>query len=227
MAMIFKGILDGWRGLTPTFLPAQAMLLCPARPTTVVVFDADMDCLLEQRAGLLRELVAQGFRVVACAPERHIRAVTALARMGVEYQPIPATATGLHPLDDLGTSAALFAILRREHATATVCFGNKLALFVSLAARMARIPHIFAMIENVGAGAKRGLFAPLWRFGHRLALACNRHVFFANAGDQATYRSNGMLSPSTETSAINATPPRGGLLQEVLKDMQFRPSTWA
>lgn len=134
------------------------------------------------RLGLVRRLLADGYRVVAVSPtDVHVPALLAL---GVEHVPIAIDSKGLSPMRDLRLLRDYYRILRDLRPTAYLGWTIKPNVYGSLAAHALRIP-VINNISGLGtAFIKTGPLTHLVRWLYRAALARSATVFFQNAHDR-------------------------------------------
>ena len=184
---------------------------------TVLVIAALPESLINFRYHLLQAMVARGHTVIACAAARDaLSAVESaevrekLARIGVAYQPIPLERTGVNPLRDLRTFAAIFALCRRLKPDVLFCYTAKPVIYGSLAGSLAGVPAIHSMITGLGFGVTTassltGFATSMVRTLYRSALAKNRTAIFHNPDDRDGMISAGLLSPRTTPVIVNGS----------------------
>lgn len=156
------------------------------------------------RGPLLRAMLAAGHRVTALAPDDDPRARHELARMGVDFQPIPLRRAGLNPLADLGTLAALRRALRLLSPDLVLSSSAKAVIWGSLAARQAGVPRIYALITGLGRAfflererpglGRRALNLAARALFRRSLPACHG-LLFQNQDDRDLFLRLGLLRP--------------------------------
>lgn len=151
-----------------------------AKRTIVLSINATWN-IVNFRLGLIRRLLAEGYRVVALAPpDEH---VATLIAMGVEHVPIAIDSKGLSPLGDLRLLAAYRRALTRLRPAAYLGWTIKPNVWGSLAAHSLGI----AVVNNIsGLGTafiRQGPLTHLVRLLYRAALARSATVFFQNRHD--------------------------------------------
>lgn len=149
--------------------------------------------LVNFRAGLIRSLRNDGYRVMALAPpdpvcEHKLRA------LGCEFLPIPVDSAGFNPLHDLRTLIAMVLILRRHRPAALLSWTIKPNIYGALAARLSGA----VAIPNVsGLGTMfitRSVMTRLVMGLYRLAFAGVQTVFFQNPDDRDSFVSAGLVT---------------------------------
>ena len=88
--------------------------------------------LLNFRSGLIRALVAEGYEVVAVAPDDAYSA--RLSELGCRFVPLPMDNQGTHPLRDLLLTFRFWQLLRREQPDVLLAYTVKPNVYGSLAA---------------------------------------------------------------------------------------------
>jgi glycosyltransferase involved in cell wall biosynthesis len=149
--------------------------------------------ILNFRASLIEAMVAEGFDVVAVAPDDAYSA--RLSELGCRFVALPMDNQGTHPLRDLLLFLRFLLLLRREQPNVLFAFTVKPNIYGSLAAGILGIP----VVNNIaGLGAvfiKGGWLMYLVRGLYRLALRRSAKVFFQNGDDRALFVDSGLVKP--------------------------------
>lgn len=149
--------------------------------------------LVNFRSGLIRALVADGYEVVAVAPDDAYSA--RLSELGCRFVALPMDNQGTHPLRDLLLIIRFYLLLRRERPDVLLAYTVKPNIYGSLAAGVLGIP----VVNNIaGLGAvfiKGGWLERLVRGLYRLALRRCAKVFFQNGDDRALFIDAGLVKP--------------------------------
>jgi glycosyltransferase involved in cell wall biosynthesis len=149
--------------------------------------------LLNFRSGLIRALVANGYEVLAVAPDDAYSA--RLSELGCRFVSLPMDNQGTHPLRDLLLFHRFWLLLRREQPDVLLAYTVKPNIYGSLAAGLLSTP----VVNNIaGLGAvfiKGGLLVRLVRGLYRLALRRSAKVFFQNGDDRALFVDAGLVQP--------------------------------
>ena len=139
--------------------------------------------LVNFRAGLIRALVAEGFRVIAVAPPDAEMAAR-LETLGCTFEPAPVDAMGLNPARDFATFLALRRLIRRHRPAAWLSWTIKPNVYGSLAAGLEGVPAL-PNISGLGtAFIRRNLLTALVKALYRFCLRRAPSVFFQNAEDR-------------------------------------------
>jgi len=145
------------------------------------------------RAGLIRAMVAEGYEVVAVAPDDKYAA--SLGSLGCRFVPMPMDNQGTHPGRDALLLLRLFQLLRAERPDVYLGYTVKPNVYGSLAAHFLGIP----VINNIaGLGAvfgKTGLLVNVVRALYRAALGRSVKVFFQNNDDRKLFIALGLVRP--------------------------------
>ncbi len=135
------------------------------------------------RSGLIRALMAAGFKVATAAPA-DVKADAELLAMGCTVHHVGMNAKGLSPLDDLSTLWAYRSIMRAVRPCAFLGYTVKPNVYGGMAARMTNIPHI-ANISGLGtAFISRNFVTHIVSILYRIGLAKSSTVFFQNTDDR-------------------------------------------
>lgn len=153
------------------------------------------------RGPLIRELVARGVQVFALAPDYVPQTRDAVAALGAQPVAYRLERAGLRPLRDVIDTLRLLALLRRLRPDATLAYFVKPVIYGGLAARMARVPQRYALIEGAGyvfadhgaqSWSRRILRAAVSGM-YRLALQGARRVFVLNQEDGRLFLDHGLV----------------------------------
>lgn len=149
--------------------------------------------LVNFRAGLIRALLADGYRVMAVAPADPAMEAK-LAELGCSFAAVPIDAAGLSPWHDLRSFLALRRLIRRHRPAAWLSWTIKPNIYGSLAAVGQGVPA-FPNVSGLGtAFIRRNLLTTLvkrlYRAGFRRASA----VFFQNPDDRDLFTGMGLVS---------------------------------
>lgn len=149
--------------------------------------------LVNFRAGLIRALLAQGYEVVAVAPND--KYAEKLAELGCRFVPLHMENSGTNPLNDallIWRFAKLFA---RERPDVYLGYTVKPNIYGSIAAKLFRIP----VINNVaGLGSvfiADGMLVKIVRCLYRVALWRSDKVFFQNPDDKKLFIDSKLVDP--------------------------------
>jgi glycosyltransferase involved in cell wall biosynthesis len=145
------------------------------------------------RRGLIRGLQANGFEIVALAPDdAHSDALRAL---GCRLVPLPMEGRGKSPLADAWLIARYWWILRRERPAAFLGYTIKPNIYGALAAHSLGIPVISNVAGLGTAFLDGGWLNRLVKLLYRVALRKARTVFFQNGEDLQLFRSLRIVKP--------------------------------
>jgi glycosyltransferase involved in cell wall biosynthesis len=162
------------------------------KPKLIIALNCSWN-LLNFRSGLIRALVAEGYEVVAVAPDDAYSA--RLSELGCRFHALPMDNQGTHLLRDLWLFIRFWLLLRRERPDVLLAYTVKPNIYGSLAAGLLGIP----VANNIaGLGAvfiKGGWLVRLVRGLYRLALRRSAKVFFQNRDDRALFIDAGLVKP--------------------------------
>lgn len=171
--------------------------------------------ILKFRGALIKALQDKGFETHIAAPEFEIfpEEYEDLTDLGYVVHPIPMQRTGTNPLNDAKTLSALYLLMKKIKPSHVMGYTIKPVIYGSLAAKLARVPHRFALITGLGyafQGAEEQDYkkSNLQKIMHKLysvALASTHKVFFQNPDDEALFRTMKILQPKASTTVVNGS----------------------
>jgi glycosyltransferase involved in cell wall biosynthesis len=175
---------------------------------TVLILGSHGPALLNFRGPLIRDLIARGCRVLACAPDISPDIRAGLAALGAEARDVPLGRTGTNPLADLATYRALRRLFLETRPEVVLAYTAKPVIYGMMAARAAGVPRRVALITGLGyaftdgGGIKRRGLRTLLSALYRRALARADVVVFQNPDDAAEFRAMGLVAPATEVITV-------------------------
>jgi len=176
----------------------------------ILVMGGFAESLVNFRGALLREMVACGHEVYACAPEASAEVEAVLADMGVIYSSVPLDRTGLNPIRDLLSINRLVASFRSIKPDVFLGYTIKPVIYGSIAAKLAGVSAIYSMITGLGYSfsdhsLKSKVVGKIAGFLYRRAIKFNKQVFFQNPDDLALFQKKGILRDNRQTVLINGS----------------------
>jgi len=160
--------------------------------------------LVNFRGPLIADMIARGHQVIALAPDYDDNTREAVKALGAEPVDYSLSRTGMNPLRDLTDTLRLALLLRRLRPDVAFGYAIKPVIYGTLAARIARVPRRFAMIEGLGYAftlpdgreplkrrALRGMVSILYA----TALGSPSRVFFLNGDDIDEFTRSHLVSP--------------------------------
>ncbi|MGP5222228.1 glycosyltransferase family 4 protein [Psychrobacter celer] len=171
--------------------------------------------ILKFRGALIKALQDKGFEIHVAAPEFEVypEERDSLIALGYTVHDIPMQRTGTNPLNDAKTLSALYLLMKKIKPSHIMGYTIKPVIYGSLAAKLARVPHRFALITGLGyafQGADEQDYkkSNLQKIMHKLysvALASTHKVFFQNPDDEALFRTMKILQPKAATTVVNGS----------------------
>lgn len=149
---------------------------------------------------LIRQMRQGGHEALCCVPPGDPEADAALETLGARVLHYELDRKGLNPLHDARSFARLRRIFDAEKPDLLFASTIKPVIYGGLAARRARVPHVYATITGLGyAFEADSLFKKcvnrLSVFLYRQALKNAEGVFFQNQDDIRIFRESGILGP--------------------------------
>ncbi|WP_186474877.1 glycosyltransferase family 4 protein [Psychrobacter sp. KCTC 72983] len=171
--------------------------------------------ILKFRGALVKALQDKGFEIHITAPEFDVYSEERnnLIELGYIVHDIPMQRTGTNPLNDAKTVSALYLLMKEIKPSHVMGYTIKPVIYGSLAAKLARVPHRFALITGLGyafQGADEQDYkkSNLQKIMHKLysiALASTHKMFFQNPDDEALFKSMSILTPNASTTVVNGS----------------------
>ena len=170
---------------------------------------------------LMRRMRAAGHEVLCAVPAGDDAAEAAIRAIGEEDPAFrkgpavrlchyPLDRKGLNPLRDMATMHALYRLFRQEKPDLLFASTIKPVIYGCMAARLARVPHIYATITGLGYAFEADNFFK--KCVNRLsiglyhcALAGAEGVFFQNRDDAELFRKVGILRRSARVLMARGT----------------------
>ena len=171
--------------------------------------------ILKFRGALIAAIQQAGFDIHIAAPEfnDYPEERDNLIALGYIVHDIPMQRTGTNPATDAKTLLALYRLMRKIKPDYMMAYTIKPVIYGSLAAKIARVPHRFALITGLGyafqgadeQGYKKSNLQKIMHKLYSVALASTHKVFFQNPDDEALFKSMGILKPRASTKVVNGS----------------------
>lgn len=171
--------------------------------------------LLNFRGALIAAIQNSGFDIHIAAPEFNVypEERKQLEALGYTVHDIPMQRTGTNPTADAKTLFALYRLMKDIKPDYMMGYTIKPVIYGSLAAKLANVPHRFALITGLGY-AFQGAEDPhykksnLQKIMHGLysaALKSTQKVFFQNPDDEALFRTMGIIKSTVPSKVVNGS----------------------
>ena len=171
--------------------------------------------ILKFRGKLIAALKNARFEIHIAAPEfdSYLEEREQLEALGYVVHDIPMQRTGTNPLGDTKALVSLYLLMKFIKPDYMLAYTIKPVIYGSLAAKMARVPHRFALITGLGyafqgadeQGYKKSNLQKIMHKLYSVALASTHKVFFQNPDDEALFRSMGILKPTASSKVVNGS----------------------
>ena len=180
--------------------PRDAMPGGAVSPRKVVVIGGFAPALISFRGDLIAAMASAGHEVIACAPGEHPEVAAALRARGARYLPVKFDRSGTNPLADLSSLLDLRQLFRQLRPDLVLAYTAKAVIYGAGAARLAGVPHIFAMITGLGYAfiegreLKRRILRQMTTRLYRASLAGCDAILFQNGDDLEDFRRAGIVA---------------------------------
>ena len=148
--------------------------------------------LVNFRSGLIRALIACGYRVIAAAPPDP-ESEAALRALGADFAPVRIDSKGLSPWRDMQTFLDYARLFKRERPAAYLGYTIKPNVYGSLAAQTVGVVTI-ANVSGLGtAFIRNSILTRIAKTLYALAFRRAATVFFQNEDDAALFLDAGLV----------------------------------
>lgn len=171
--------------------------------------------ILKFRGALIALLQNAGFEIHIAAPEfeNYPKELNQLKERGYIVHNIPMQRTGTNPITDTQALIALYRLMRVIKPDYMIAYTIKPVIYGLLAAKMARVPHRFALITGLGyafqgadeQGYKKSNLQKVMHKLYSIALASTHKIFFQNPDDEALFKTMSIIKSSTPTKVVNGS----------------------
>jgi glycosyltransferase involved in cell wall biosynthesis len=165
------------------------------RPPHIGIVANSIFAVYNFRLGLIRHLVASGYRVTVVAPADGFAHL--LLREGIHLEHLPHQVYSLNPLRELWDTFRLWRLYGRMRFDLIFHYTIKPNTFGTLAAWLRRIPSI-AVVTGTGNlfFEQQRLMRWLMHSLYRLTMPLSKEVWFLNHADRQQFLIRGMAPPS-------------------------------
>lgn len=170
--------------------------------------------VLNFRGKLLEAIAKKNIQVYILSPDLNLfpNEVNQLRKLGYSVDEIPMQRTGTNPLSDMKTLWAVYNCIRKIKPDYVLSYTIKPVIYGTLAAKLANVPHRFALItglgyafQNVEQGSNRSFFQKLVHGLYQYALFHSHKVFFQNPDDQQLFRELNLIDHNKPTVVVNGS----------------------
>lgn len=170
--------------------------------------------VLNFRGKLLEAISKKDIQVYILSPDLDLfnNEVNQLRGLGYSVNEIPMQRTGTNPLSDMKTLWAVYNCIRKIKPDYVLSYTIKPVIYGTLAAKLAKVPHRFALItglgyafQNVEQGSNRSFFQKLVHGLYQYALFHSHKVFFQNPDDQQLFRELNLIAHNKPTVVVNGS----------------------
>jgi glycosyltransferase involved in cell wall biosynthesis len=177
----------------------------------VIIIGSFLDSLLWFRTDLIKTFLADGYEVIACAPQpENKNLIQKLSQTGAKYIELPMTRTGLNPLKDISVLWFLYKLFRKESPRIVLSYAIKPVIYGSIAAKSAGVPAIYSMVTGLGhafmsKGIKGWVLRTIASTLYKIAFWGNTKIFFQNPDDRELYLEKKIINNIEHTQLINGS----------------------
>lgn len=169
--------------------------------------------IINFRGKLLEAIAAKGYEIHILAPDtdQFQEDFQMLTKLGYHIHNIPMQRAGTNPIADAKTLKSLYTTIKAIKPDYVLSYTIKPVIYGTLAARMAKVPHIFAMITGLGyAFQTADNQAPsttqkLIYSLYKKALPNCEKIIFQNPDDLALFRHLRLMPDNFPTVLVNGS----------------------
>ena len=148
------------------------------------------------RGDLIRDIVNLGHEVIVTGPNDID--VDKIEALGARFVKIPMEKTGVNAVEDLRYINALRKLFRKEKPDITFGYTIKPVIYGAIAAKLAKVPHIYSMIAGAGyvfaaKTTKAKIIRVIVKMLYRIGFSCADKVIFMNPDDMSDFVSLKLL----------------------------------
>ncbi len=142
------------------------------------------------RGDLIKKIVSHGYEVIVTGPNRDN--VEKIEELGARFVEIPMNKNGVNPLHDIKYLLALKKLFKTEKPDVTLGYTSKPVIYGSIAAKMAKVPHIASMVTGAGYAftattAKAKLIKFIMSLLYKTAFCSADIAIFQNSDDKEQF----------------------------------------
>lgn len=116
----------------------------------ILLIGTTAECVYNFRKDLILALVAKGYQVYAFTTDNIPSELEKISALGATPVPYVFSRGGLNPLNEFKNTIILYQKIKKINPYLVLSYFTKPAIFGTLAAKMAKVPRIFAMLEGLG-----------------------------------------------------------------------------
>lgn len=116
----------------------------------ILLIGTTAECVYNFRKDLILTLVAKGYEVYAFTTDYIPSELEKISALGATPVPYVFSRGGLNPLNEFKNTIILYQKIKKINPYLVLNYFAKPAIFGTLAAKMAKVPRIFAMLEGLG-----------------------------------------------------------------------------
>jgi len=150
--------------------------------------------LVNFRKGLITQLLANDYEVIAVSPED--KYATRLKSMGCEYAPIYIDTKGKNPFNELKLCMDIYNLLKAKCPDVVLSYTIKPNLYFSFVCVLLNIPFINTVTGLGTVYFKNNWLNRIVSFCYKIAFKKSRKVFFQNNDDLKFFLEKKMVSPA-------------------------------
>jgi glycosyltransferase involved in cell wall biosynthesis len=178
-----------------------------------IIIASYLPSIINFRGKLLEAIATKGYEIHILAPdiEQFQDDCKTLTQLGYQIHDIPMQRAGTNPVADAKTLKALYTTIKAIKPDYILSYTIKPVIYGTLAARMAKAPHIFALITGLGYAFQTAENQPpsttqkLIYSLYKKALPNCEKILFQNPDDMTLFRQLQLMPAAMSTILVNGS----------------------
>lgn len=142
------------------------------------------------RGDLIKKIIASGYEVIVTGPNRDN--VDKIEELGARFVEVPMNKNGVNPFHDIKYLFRLVKVFMTEKPEVTLGYTSKPVIYGSIAAKIAKVPHIVSMVTGAGYAftaktTKAKLIKLIMSLLYKAGFSCADVAVFQNNDDKEQF----------------------------------------
>jgi glycosyltransferase involved in cell wall biosynthesis len=151
------------------------------------------DALVRFRLDFIKDLIGNGYEVIALFPEGRKEFIDILDEINVKHMNISFKRKSVNPINSIVSIVKITKQLKLINPDIVFSFTHKSVVIGSFCAYFANVPYIYSMITGTGHIFDRQTFLlrikrAIGIIGFKISLGFNKKIFFQNPDDRKLFR---------------------------------------
>ena len=176
----------------------------------LLLLDTQADSVFNFRGAFIKALVEKGYAVTVATADFNPDVTEKLSELGIRVCRIPFKRTGMNPFEDIRSLYKIYTFIKALQPDVFLGVTIKPSSLGVIAARLAGVPHRFALFTGLGyaftdgPGIKRRIANLAARWICKFALSFTKATIFQNDDDKLLFTASGLLKES-QAARVNGS----------------------